>query len=231
MGRVGAALYAGGGALALLWLALPHPDRADDLLLLVVIVLAFVGAGLMWFRRERLSLSAYHAFVAAGTVLISAAILFSGRAGTPFVLFYLWSNLYAWYFFSRRSAVFHLALTGLAYAVVLAVRDPVSPAIGRNSHGVIPLLGPSPARWLITLGTVTITGVLVAMLRERVDRLITRVTEERNFVSNIVETTPTLVIIFDLEGRVRGFNAAAAKLAAAFDRAAAASLEAQGAAA
>ena len=44
MGRVGAALYAGGGALALLWLALPHPDRADDLLLLVVVVLAFVGA-------------------------------------------------------------------------------------------------------------------------------------------------------------------------------------------
>ncbi len=211
MGRVGAALYAGGASLALLWLALPHPNRADDLLLLGVVVAAYIGAAMMWCWREWLRPLAFHAFVAIGIVLISAAILFSGRAGTPFVLFYLWSNLYAWYFFPRRTAIIHLALTGIAYAVVLAVRDPVAGG-GSNTHGVLPGLGPSPARWLITLGTVTITGVLVSMLRERVDRLIARLTEERNFVSSVVETTPTLVIIFDLERRVLGFNRAAEEL-------------------
>src|SRR5205807_2034498 len=117
MGRTGAALYAGGAALALVWLALPHPGGGNDLPLLVTLAPAFAGAALMWFCGERLNQVAYHVLVALGIVLISAAIFFSGRSGTPFVLFYLWSNLYSWYFFSRRAALTHLALTGIAYAL------------------------------------------------------------------------------------------------------------------
>ncbi|MBV9213938.1 MAG: EAL domain-containing protein [Actinobacteria bacterium] len=211
MGRTGAALYACGAALALVWMALPHPEGANDLVLLGVVILAFAGAGVMWFGAARLGQAAYHAFVAAGILLVSAAILFSGRTGTPFVLFYLWSNLYACYFFRPRSALCHLAFTGLAYAVVLGVRDPVA-ANGGTSHGLVAALGPSPARWLITVGTAAITGLLVVLLRSRVERLITRLTEERNFVSRVVETTPTLLIIFDLEGRIQGFNRASEEL-------------------
>src|SRR2546426_861347 len=119
MGRTGGALYAAGASLGLLWLALPHPSSTKDVFLLAVLGVAYVGAALMWFLGERMARAYYHAFVALGVVLISAAIVFSGAGSTPFVLFYLWSNLYVWYFFSSRAAAFHVGLMGVAYGVVL----------------------------------------------------------------------------------------------------------------
>src|SRR2546423_4181015 len=105
MARVGAYLYTAGATLALVWLAFPHPRGSDDAILLAIVGAAYAGAAFLRFRGDRLPEGAFELVVAAGTVLISAAIHFSGRSGTPFVLFYLWSNLYAWYFFSRLRGV------------------------------------------------------------------------------------------------------------------------------
>src|SRR2546423_5688421 len=59
MGRTGAALYGAGGVLALVWLALPHPNAANDLSLLATPVVAFIGAGVMGVPGARRTLSAY----------------------------------------------------------------------------------------------------------------------------------------------------------------------------
>src|SRR5256885_8131866 len=163
MARVGAYLYAAGATLALVWLAFPHPRGSDDAILFAIVGAAFAGAAALRVRGDRLPGGAFELVVAAGTVLISAAIHFSGRSGTPFVLFYLWSNLYAWYFFSRRRAIVQLAWIGVAYALVLIVRDPITPVA--NTGGVVPFVGPGAARWLITIGTMLVAGALVAMLR------------------------------------------------------------------
>src|SRR5919198_1291131 len=82
MGRTGAALYAAGATLALVWLALPHPTTANDLMLVAVAAAAYAGAGMMWFLGERLSRPAFEVFVAAGIVLVSLAVYSSGRSGT-----------------------------------------------------------------------------------------------------------------------------------------------------
>jgi diguanylate cyclase (GGDEF)-like protein/PAS domain S-box-containing protein len=210
MARTGAYLYAAGGTLALVWLALPHPAASDDGLLVATVAAAYVAAALMRWQGARLSLRQWELVVALGIGLISVAIEFSGRNTTPFVLFYLWSNVYAWYFFPRRRAMLQLCLTGAAYAIVLLLRDPVGSE--RTGHGVVPVFGAGAARWLITLGTMLVAGILVAALKERVDRLIRRLTEERNFVVSVVDTAAALVMIFGLDGRLMGFNRACERI-------------------
>jgi diguanylate cyclase (GGDEF)-like protein/PAS domain S-box-containing protein len=205
MGRAGGALYAAGASLAMLWLALPHPAGGNDLGIVAVIALAYTGAAVLWHRGERWPLWRFEAAVAAGIVLITAAVHFSGRTSTPFVLFYLWSNLYAWYFFPRRHAALHLGLVGGFYALALLLGDPTTT---EYTSGLVPVLGAGATRWTITLGTLAAAGLLVTMLRERANRLIDRVTEERNFVTSVVDTAAALVTVLDAEGRVQSFNRA-----------------------
>ncbi len=206
MARAAASLYAAGASLALLWLAMPHPSSGDDRVLIVIVALAFVGAGIIWFRADRWHLAWFDVSVAAGTILTTAAVHFSGRSATPFVLFYLWSNLYAWYFFPRPRAALQLALIGFCYAVALQVQDPV--ATIPYTDGIIKVFGAGATRWIITLGTLLVAGLLVTTLRERVDRLIARLTEERNFISGVVDTSAALVAVLDPDGRVQSFNPA-----------------------
>src|SRR5919202_1982234 len=136
---------------------------------------------------------------------MSLAIDCSGRCSTPFVLFYLWSNVYAWYFFPARRAALQLFLTGLAYAGVLLLRGPVPEG---ETRGLIHVFGAGAAWWLITVGTMLVAGILVTTLRGRVDRLIGRLTEERNFVVSVVDTAAALVMIFGLDGTLKGINRA-----------------------
>ena len=210
MARSAAGLYSAGASLALLWLALPHPSSGDDRALIVVVALAYLGSGVFWFRADRWRPAVFDFAVAAGTILITAAVHFSGRSATPFVLFYLWSNLYAWYFFPRPRAALQLALIGFCYAVALQLEDPV--ATIPYTDGLISVFGAGATRWIITLGTLLVAGLLVTTLRERVQRLLARVTDERNFISGVVHTAAALVAVLDPDGRVQSFNPACEKL-------------------
>jgi diguanylate cyclase (GGDEF)-like protein/PAS domain S-box-containing protein len=206
MARAGASLFAAGATLGLLWLALPHPSTGNDLLLVLTFALAYAGAGVLWFHGDRFRPLLFDVAAASGTVLITCAVQFSGRSSTPFVLFYLWSNLYAWYFFPRRRAAIQLGLIGLTYAGALASGGPFTEI--PYTDGLVPVFGAGATSWIITLGTLLVTGLLVMTLRERVDRLLARVTEERNFVSSVVNTAAALVVVIDTEGRVQSFNPA-----------------------
>ena len=79
MARTGAALYAAGATLALVWLALPHPVASQDALILAVVAVAYASAALMLWLGERLTLRQWELVVALGIALISCAIQFSGR--------------------------------------------------------------------------------------------------------------------------------------------------------
>ncbi|MEA2308906.1 MAG: hypothetical protein QOI65_1192, partial [Thermoleophilaceae bacterium] len=210
MARTGAYLYAAGATLVTVWLALPHPAASQDLLLVPLVAVTYIAAWLMGRHGAKLTLRQWELVVALGIGLISLAIQFSGRSSTPFVLFYLWSNVYAWYFFPRKRAAIQLALTGAAYAGVLILRDPI--AMGGTTRGLLPVFGAGAAWWLITVGTMLVAGVLVASLRGRVDRLILGLTDERNFVVSVVDTAAALVMIFGLDGQLQGFNRACERI-------------------
>ena len=97
-------------------------------------------------------------FLLCGSMLIEWAVYASGDPQSPFLLFYLWIAFYAFYFLSRTLAMLQTAFIGVAYAAVLA----------RSAD----TLQSGALRWLVFMVAMIVAGLLVRMLRERIDTLI-----------------------------------------------------------
>ena len=89
--------------------------------------------------------------VAIGTLTVTRAVYYSGYAGTFYGLWYVWVGLFAFFAFERSAAIAQLGLVGVTYAWALAQLPPNS----------------SVVRWIMTVGTVAIGGVLVEVLIRR----------------------------------------------------------------
>ncbi|MCW3010372.1 MAG: Diguanylate cyclase protein/HDIG protein [Solirubrobacterales bacterium] len=158
-------LFVAGGLLALGTLLLPRAASADPLAVVVVALVASVCGLVQLAVADRLppgdlSLSLVLAF---GTGLVSAGTWATGDPASALALMYVWVGFDAFFFLSRRAAVAHIALVAVAYAVVLVVLPAGD--------------GGSAARWLMTLGTVAVTGTLADILHERSARLIEQLGE------------------------------------------------------
>jgi diguanylate cyclase (GGDEF)-like protein len=92
-----------------------------------------------------------------GTVLVNMVLLGTrADAVEPYALLYFWVVLSAFYFFGRNLGLLHLLLVVISFAVVLVVDD----------------VPQAPMLWLMSLGTLAVTGVMLALLRQRADTLI-----------------------------------------------------------
>ena len=100
--------------------------------------------------------------VLAASAIATGAIEFWGEGAESTPLPYLWPTLYAFYFFSVRSALAHMAVLGIMFAALLVARDP----------GYVPV-----AAWATTLGTLTTAGLLVAYARDRLNTLIAKLSD------------------------------------------------------
>ena len=98
------------------------------------------------------------AFLLMGSLLIEWAVYASGDPQSPFLLFYLWIAFYAFYFLSRGQAVVQMAIVGVAYAAVL-------------ERSTEPMRA-SVLRWVVFTIAMLVAGLLVRMLRERIDHLL-----------------------------------------------------------
>jgi diguanylate cyclase (GGDEF)-like protein/putative nucleotidyltransferase with HDIG domain len=96
-----------------------------------------------------------------GNLLISLGVYFSQSTGSVYALLYVWVGFQAAYFFPNRHAVAHVTATGITYALALAS----VPGADRGQ------------RWLLLFGVVAVIALMVAVLRERVDRLIARLAD------------------------------------------------------
>jgi diguanylate cyclase (GGDEF)-like protein/putative nucleotidyltransferase with HDIG domain len=157
MGRLLGYLFAVTATVELLSLLFFDFAAIDKMRILALSLAAYGLVALLLFASERLPRWALHLIVACGTALISASIHFSGQSPSVYILFYLWVALYAFYFFSRRTAGAHLALVGIAYGVVLVSKPQTFAPV---------------ANWLITMGTLALAGVVVVQLKSDVHRLI-----------------------------------------------------------
>jgi diguanylate cyclase (GGDEF)-like protein len=160
MARYSALLFGGGAVITALGLLLPHQPEVDAGGLTLVAAASGLIAALMLVGGERLS-SLYLFLPAAGTTLVSLALLFNGeRNGGPAggdEMYYLWVVLYAAYFLGRVATAVHVALIAIAYGVTLEAIDP-------GPIGV--------SRWLSTVGLVVGAALVVHLLSERVGRLV-----------------------------------------------------------
>lgn len=153
-------LMLAGGAVAFLTVLLPPAAaRSDAAVMLCGAVALVVGLLLLSAADQGVSPPEFLLGLAAalGTALIAAATWAGGDGPTGTAdnqILFLWIILFAFYFFSLRHAILQLVLIGLAYAVVLAdFADPEE----------------IPTRLIVTLFTLLVAGLVIAMLRRRTE--------------------------------------------------------------
>jgi diguanylate cyclase (GGDEF)-like protein len=162
MAQALAALYAAGATLALLTIALPHSRKANDLALLLIVGNAYAVGALLFSRASTLSKRVLPLALLWGTTLITLVAYFSGQTPSPLVFFYVWVFLYASYVLTAKETAVQMAYAGLAYGALLALREP--------SGGIAEW-------WLVGMGTLAVTALLIRSLRGRVESLIGRLYE------------------------------------------------------
>jgi signal transduction histidine kinase len=155
--RVAGLLLVGGAILIVVTVALPPAAEGSDMLILGYGAVAAICGGLLLSRR-RVDEPALGLAAALGTAVITLATLEGGHGtGTEDneVLF-LWVSLFAFWFFTLRHALLQLGLIGVADAVLLIDQHP------SFSDGI--------TRWLVTIATLTVTGLLMAWIRRSLER-------------------------------------------------------------
>lgn len=158
--RIGGAMLLAGGLLGFLTLLVPHTAAGGDLPIMLASSVAGLAGALLILRPRWFPMWVTPLFVALGTVLITLATKTAGVSGTGASdneVLYLMVVLYAFYFLTARQAVIQLAFVGLAYGWLLAGEVPVD--VGAS-------------RWVTTIGTLAVAGILVRQLNSRVEGLI-----------------------------------------------------------
>ena len=145
-------LYFAGAAIGAMTLLLPHPAIASEAglwsnvaiaALSAVPLIVFAGRFPVWFLQITIAL---------GTIVVTRAIYFGDTAGGFYSFWYVWVGLYVFFFFGRRWGAFHMLLMGACFGWVLTQ---------------VALTSPIP-RWVMTIGTISVAGVLIDVLARRV---------------------------------------------------------------
>jgi len=155
--RVAGLLLVGGAILIAVTVALPPAADGSDLLILGYGAVAAACGGLLLTRR-RVDEPVLGLAAAIGTAVITLATLEGGHGtGTEDneVLF-LWVSLFAFWFFDLRHALLQLGLIGVADVVLLI-----------DQH---PSFSDGATRWLVTMATLLVTGLLMAWIRRSLER-------------------------------------------------------------
>jgi len=159
MARTFTYLFAVGGSLLLISLALPHAPDRDATGLVAVAIGAYLSAlGFLVFY-DRLPLWLFRASPLVGTILVSLSVYFGGSNGVAaYAMYYFWIALAACYFLRPALAAVHLALASAAYGLVLLI----------GPDGIaVPAL-----KWTMATGTLLVVGILTTALRAQVGRLV-----------------------------------------------------------
>jgi diguanylate cyclase (GGDEF)-like protein/putative nucleotidyltransferase with HDIG domain len=134
----------------------------DEELLAATGAASILIAVLLLIAYDELPLIGFHICTALGIVLASVAVyawgIESGYAPLP----YVWVALGVFYFFPLRAALGQFALVAVGYAAALAAESPS----GQVVDG-----------WIATVGTLLVTGVFVALVRDRLTTLIAHLTD------------------------------------------------------
>ncbi len=154
MGLTLAGLFFAGGVIGTLSLVLPHPGRFDVTGLWSNVVLAFAASGVLAVAAGRAPTWVFQLAVVAGTLVVTRAIYLSHGAGNFYAIWYVWVGLFAFFFFGRLWGFIHTAIVAVAYAIVLTQVPPAT----------------APARWVLTISTLIVSGLLVDFLLRRARR-------------------------------------------------------------
>ena len=153
--------FIAGASLSLAALFMPGSPTADVTGLAAMVVVAFATGAVLFFGAARLPAAAVPVALVGGVGVITAGVYFDGHGPSPAGLYYVWLGVLAFYFLSRWQAAIMVALMGGAYAGVLHTVPNI------QAH----------QRWLTTMGITVIAGMLISFVRDRVQELVTRLTD------------------------------------------------------
>jgi diguanylate cyclase (GGDEF)-like protein len=152
-GRAGGILLLAGAALVLVTVILPPAAIHSDAVILALGALAGIAGLLLFTGRTNPGEVALGVAALLGTAVITLANYEAGLAGTGAddnSILYLWICLYAFYFLRFWHAIAQLAVVGVAYGALLVAEAPAETVL---------------TRWLTTMVTLLVAGLLVARLR------------------------------------------------------------------
>jgi diguanylate cyclase (GGDEF)-like protein len=146
-------LFLAGASIGTISLLLPHPSQFDEPAIWSNIAFAGVASLACVLGSRRLPAWSAQLAAVGGTLVITRAVYYS-HDPSFYSLFYVWVGLFAFLFFGREWGFLHMALVGIAYAWVLA-------EVGQ---------GAPVARWVMTVATVAVGGIVIDVLVRRVQR-------------------------------------------------------------
>src|SRR5439155_26806388 len=159
--RTGGLIFLAGVLMCATAVALPHSPQTDTL------GYAAVAAGcaptaVVLLAFPRLIPARFFPLVTLyGTLLVTALIYFNGEqhgaASAGGQMTYIWSAMYAAYFYTGRQVIVQVVAVALATATVMLITAPPAAAISRT---------------LFTIVTTTVVAAAVHLLKRRVDRLV-----------------------------------------------------------
>jgi signal transduction histidine kinase len=124
--------------------------------ILGVAVLNACSALLVRRYKDRIRLVGIDVWGAAGAVIISIGVYYSGRYIDLVPLVYGWAPMVAFALWGRRRAIGHVAFVMVCFAVVLALRSFPHPA----------------SRWLMVMTVICFNGAVVSWLTDRLRNLV-----------------------------------------------------------
>jgi signal transduction histidine kinase len=189
MARTYAGLFGTGATLVLLTLALPSSSDRFVPGMVGPAIAAYGVVALMLIGLDRLPRQLFPWLPMFGAVLVTGVALSAGTASFhAYALLYFWVVVSAFYFFSWWQAAPNLALVAVGYAVVL-LRHPNAP--DRLTY------------WIMGISTVVVTALLLAVLRDRLGRLLVALRE-----SDHLKTTILRSVSHDLRSPITAIMAA-----------------------
>ena len=192
-------LYLAGATIGLLSLWLPHSAAANDGALYSNIALAYVtGAGVLALGR-RVRPWMLHTLLIAGVLVIARAIYYSGEHVSFYSTWFIWIGLVTFSFMRRGVAAAYLAYTSAVYALTLVNEPSTSPV----------------ARWLTTVTTLVVAGVIINVLVERARRQAELADSSAQRVARVAEVAHELARVTDVVAARATLHDAAARLTGA----------------
>ena len=168
MARAQGAIVASAGLLGFAGVLLPHPDAYFVPGMVAIQATAFVVGLALIAAADRVPVWVMRFNPPVCTALTSVVVFFAGDVYSPYPLFYFWTTIFSFYFFSRREAIFNLVFAVLNLALVIALVGTATSA-GEDraaAHGLV-----------LVFGTLVVTGISLMALRERLSRLIGQLTD------------------------------------------------------
>ncbi len=194
-------LFAAGAVVGVLTFIFP-PAAVMELQLAITWSIALLLAFGIWIYADRIREWHLHALTVVATVLLTFANYYAG-VGALYALLFSWVALYAFYFFDLRAAFVYVGLIAIAYTIILLSQDTGSAII----------------RWLLAVGTPTVSGLLISRLLTRVrteaaaaDARGRELRRSESRTRLVLDSAPDAFVAIDGEGAITTWNAAAERM-------------------